>query len=209
MNARRTASIPLSGLGLGIFFAVSCWSSRTNMLRYQQIKTAEEIRELSGRAASRVLSVETAATDPVPRYFNGTPVIQILYYPEYGDPGDPAISLPDHCMLLDPMTGKVIRFWHCTPSEIGIQSVVPPVTGAGLRPGMTPREYSLKRERLRAISKPVWQAFFEGGIPNDSDARNIVREYHQLFLETTTTEVASFTVAAAPEFFQWLDTATR
>ena len=163
----------------------------------------------AGKAASAVIPDEAGQTFPVPKWLNGKPVIQILFYPTFGSVKGRVVALPDHCMLLDAVSGKVLRFWACTHSEIGLSDGVSPVHGAGIRAGMSIDEHTVMRDRLMDISKPVWEAFFQRELTSDSSIRALVREYRLLFLQTTNGEVAEFTVAAAPEFFQWLDTTTE
>ena len=74
---------------------------------------------------------------------------------------------------------------------------------------MSLEEHSAKRAQLAAISKPVWEAFFQGGVPIAPETRALVREYRQLFLQTTNEEVAGYTTAAAAEFFHWLDASAQ
>ena len=175
----------------------------------KEIKTAQEIRTVAGRAASSVLPDEAAETIPVPKRLDGKSFIQILYYRQVGSPGERKSQPPDHCMLIDPESGKVVRFWRCTPSEIGLDKAPPTIAGAGIQSGMTTEEYVANEERLLAISQPVWKAFFRGSVPDASDTRALVQEYRQLFQQTATAEEAAFTRAAAVEFFQWLDTVAK
>lgn len=180
----------------------------TNMPKFNAIKSAQEIRIAAGKAAAATLPDEAAETLPVPRCIDGEYVIQILYYRERGNPGNRRVEPPDHCMRLDPWSGQVLRFWGCTPSEIGIEQGMLGIPGAGFPIGMTAQEFIAKEERLVTISTSVWRAFFDGRVPTDATTLDLVREYRRLFLETNKAEVANYTVAAAPDFFQWLEAAS-
>ena len=166
-------------------------------------KSAHELQKIAGETASRVLPVETANTLPVPQRDDGNLVILILYYRESGRPNHRVVKLPDHAMQLDPVTGKVLRFWACRPEQVGIETPLRPVEGAGIRPGMDWEEFFHKRERFLAISPEVWEAY-RSSAAKSSAAATVAREYWQLFLEITKAEVAPFYVAAAPDFFRWL-----
>lgn len=191
---------------LGSLMMVACYETNQTMTNPKQLKTATEILTIAGKTASSILPDEAAETLPVPRRVNERFVIQILYYREFGSPGERRVEAPDHCMWLEPESGKVIRFWACALDELGIPNRPDAVPGAGIRPGMTAEEYTRNHERIAAISQSVWAAFIHGGIPDDPDTRRLAREYRRLVLETTKAEVAAYLVAAAPDFFRWLDT---
>lgn len=169
------------------------------------IMTAADIKDIAGQTASSVLPDEAAETVPVPVRIGNGFAIQILFYREFGAPGTRRVQPPDHCMWVHPESGKVLRFWACKPAEIGLENGVPVIPGAGTPQGMTAESYATKEERLLAISSSVWSAFLEGKTPIDPDRSQLAREYRRLFLETTKAEVAGFTVAAASDFFHWLD----
>jgi hypothetical protein len=200
---------PSSSLSFGLCLVVALLGAshaeKSQMTNAKQLKTAEEIRLSAGKVASAVLPDEIAETLPVPKRTSGQLAVQILYYRESGRPGNRRVQAPEHCMLLDAESGKLIRFWACTAEELGIDRQSPVVAGAGVRPGMTAEEYSAREDRLLAISQPIWSAFFTGQTSEDSATRALAREYRQLFLESTKAEVAHFVVGAAGEFFKWLE----
>ena len=206
---QQLANIKIPMLCMGVALMASCSSERSNIPKMNEINSAQEIKTQAGKAASTVVPDEAAETIPVPKRLGEKFVIQILYYRQVGSPGKRKELPPEYCMLLDPESGKVIRFWRCTLAEIGLDEGTPTVAGAGIKSGMTTEEFTMKEERLLAISQPVWIAFFHGGVPNAADTRALVREYRQLFLQTTNEGEAGFTVAAAAEFFQWLDTVAK
>jgi hypothetical protein len=179
------------------------------MAAADQFKSAQELRKEAGAVASGVLPDEVADTLPVPHRDGSGLIILILYYRESGPPNRRVVRPPDHAMHLDPVSGKVIRFWACRPEDLGIEKTVKPVEGAGIRPGMTSQEFFEKRERFLDISPQVWHAFASGSSQFDASTETLLREYYRLFLEITKAEVAPFYAAAAPDFFGWLQRATR
>jgi hypothetical protein len=174
-----------------------------------RLKSAQELREIAGSIAAVSLPDEIADTLPVPRRVSGKRAVQILYYRESGPPERRRLTPPEQCLLLDAHSGQLLRFWACRPEELGILPTTPAVPGAGIRDGMTVDEYVEKEERLLAISRPLWQAFFEGAADEDAATRARALEYQQLFLETNDAEVAKFLVASAPDFFRWLAGGSR
>ena len=197
------------GWSLVLLVLFACGAQRPTMPNSKEIKTAQEIRELAGRVTAVSLPDEIAETLPVPKRVSGTNAIQILYYREVGVPDKRRVTPPEHCLLLDAESGALLRFWACRPEELGITPRAAAVPGAGVSDQMSIDEYIDKEDRLLDISRPVWQAFFAGGVPDDPATRELAREYRQLFLETTKAEVAPFVVAAAADFFQWLDIAAQ
>jgi hypothetical protein len=169
-----------------------------------RFKSAHELRNIAGAAARRVLPIEIADTLPVPHRTGDRLVILILFYRESGPPNRRVVELPNHAMHLDPITGKVLRFWACRPEDVGIETPLKPVEGATIPPGMTGGEFFQKRERFLSVSPQVWEAFDSGATKLDSATTAVIREYWRLFLEITKSEVAPFYVAAASDFFGWL-----
>ncbi len=164
--------------------------------------SAQEIQKLAGAVSSRALPDEIAETLPVVQKTRGGPVVLVLYYSETGRPNHRTVHLPDHAMQLDPYSGKVLRFWSCNPEDLGIESPLKPVAGAGIPNGMTSGDFFLKRQRFLEISPTVWEAFVSG--TTDAQTAAVVQEYWHLFLEITKSEVAPFYVSASPEFFKWV-----
>ncbi|OQW91960.1 MAG: hypothetical protein BWK78_03095 [Thiotrichaceae bacterium IS1] len=169
-----------------------------------QFKSAHELREIEGATASAVLPDETAETVPIPQKTNQGMVILVMYYNWVGQPNRYTVLPPHYAMQMEPVTGKVLRFWSCRPLELGIRIPTTPVKGAGISPNMTSDEFFEKRQRFLDISAEVWQAYASGKTKFDSIIRTIVQEYENLFLQITKEEVAPFYVAASPDFFKWL-----
>ncbi len=175
-----------------------------------QFMSAPELRDVAGSVARRVLPVEAAETLPVPRRDpkEGL-VIVILYYRESGSPGKRVVKLPDHAMYLNPVTGKVLRFWAIEPEELGIETPLRPVPGAGVPADMPKMDFVEKRQRFLDISPAVWEAFASQASDYPPNVLAMIRDYRSLFLQTTKAEVAPFYVQAAPDFFRWLDQVGR
>jgi hypothetical protein len=169
-----------------------------------KFKSAEELRVIAGKASGRAIPDELGDTYPIPHRTGNGLVILIMYYMEMGPPTKRVVHPPSHAMHLDPVSGKVLRFWACKPEELGIEPPLDPVAGAGIRPGMQWEELVQKRDRFLAISPQVWEAFAAGNTNPDPATKLIVQEYWKLFLELHKAEVAPFYLAAAPDFFGWL-----
>lgn len=188
----------------------SCYYQQsTDMKKNQNFKTVKEIKSISGNVSSKILEDEYAETIPVPRYSNGELVIQILYYPAFGPPNDRRYLPPTHCMFLDPVTGKVLKFWACSLKEIDMEGEIQEVPGTGISHKIPFQEYLPKEKRFFAIGHLVWEAFSHGDVPKDSDIQKMVKEYRQLFIETSTVSEAKYTLAGAPDFFKWLDEVSK
>ena len=185
--------------------APACNTENPKMTNTTQVKSAEEIQLLAARRASTLLPIEVAKTIPVPVRHNRGFAIQVLYYRQVKRSGQKQVSLPHHCMLLDPESGSIIRFWACTSAELGLADELPEINGAGIQADMPFDEFMEKRERFVEISADVWKAYFRDEDVVDEPTKLLVCEYRQLFLVTTDAKVAAFMVAAADDFFGWLD----
>jgi hypothetical protein len=179
------------------------------MAAVDQFKSAQDLRREAGAVSAGVLPDEAAETLPVLHREGGRLTILILYYRESGPPNRRVVRPPDHVMYLDPVSGKVIRFSACRPEDLGIERSMKPVAGAGIRPGMTSQEFYQKRERFLDISPQVWHAFASGSSQFEASTQGVLGEYYHLFLEITKAEVAPYYVAAAPDFFGWIQRVTR
>jgi hypothetical protein len=168
-------------------------------------KSAHELRRIVGSVAGAVLPDEIAQTLPIPKKSKSALVIQVLFYREGGPPGNRKVSLPHYAMYLDPVTGKVLRFWAIRPQEMGISEPLQAVPGAGIDPpNMTGMEFFHLRERLLDISAEVWEAYASGKTDFDESKGALIREYRSIFLRITKKEVAPFYVMSSPDFFEWL-----
>lgn len=173
-------------------------------------KSAHEVRTIVGSVTAAVLPDETASTLPIPKRTESALVIQVLFYRESGPPGNRKVSLPHYAMYLDPVTGKVLRFWAIHPQDVGITEPLQAVPGAGIDPPtMTGMEFFHLRQRLLDISAGVWGAYASGRTDFDDATRAVIREYEGIFLRITKKEVAPFYVMSSPHFFTWLRTVSR
>jgi len=191
-----------------LFTAIICFaflSGCIDMPDVREIKSVMDLQESAGTAATAVLPDEVAETFPAPVRSDGHVYIQILYYREVGPPGKRVVHAPHYCMRLDPYTAKVVRFWACSPQEIGIgvntQSISPP----GIRDGMTAEEFTEKVERLSTLSPRVWELFFNNATPADPQTLAMLEEYRNLFLATHNKEQSKWVIGASREFFSWLE----
>lgn len=178
------------------------------MSSHNEYVSAEEIRSTAGTAKSAVLPDEDAATLPIPLRHDHDLVILIMYYREKGLPGRRIVTPPHHAMTLDPTNGRIIRFWSCTPEELGIELPVRPLPGSGIDPRMDWKQYAVAQKRFLEISSTVWKLYASTHPPLDAAGLDIVREYRKLFLSITKQEVAPFYVGADRDFFSWLDAAS-
>jgi hypothetical protein len=191
---------------LASFIAGGCSRGGVVMYAANKFVSAHDLRNIAGSIARKVLPVEVAETLPVPRKDpkEGL-VILILYYNEIGPPSRRIVKPPHHAMYLNPATGKVLRFWACDPEELGIETPLKPVLGAGIPAEMPKMEYVEKRQRFLDISPAVWEAFASGATQYPGEVRSMIHDYRSLFLHITKAEVAPFYVEAAPDFFHWLE----
>jgi hypothetical protein len=173
-----------------------------------QFRPAAEIVEIAGRFSSSTLVDEFADTLPVPVLRDGKVRLLILYFLAGGPPGKRVFAQPGHAMLLDPASGRVLRFWPCKPEEVGIGPHPAPVEGAGIDPQMDRDTYIRVSDRLLAISPRVWELFAAGRVPREAGDRALVREYWSRLFSITPAEVAPFYTSAAPDFFRWVKAAT-
>lgn len=165
----------------------------------------EKLREAAGRAASAVLSDETAETLPVvTRTEHGLSAL-IMYFAMSGrPPAPPTVKPPSHAMWLDPRTAKVQRFWACKPEDLGLTDPLPKIPGAGdgIMDGMD--KFMARRARFFELSPAVWSAFDSGATTLDEPAREQVAEYYALFLQIVIAPVAPFYTGGAADFFTWI-----
>lgn len=175
------------------------------MTTTRKIKSVDEIQEACGRAASTILPDEDGDTFPYPVRVNGNDYIQVLFYSLTGELGSETIEVPHYCMWLDPYTAKVVRFWPCTPQEIGIERSAGPISPRGNQGDLSFETLMEKRERLSAISPSVWKLFFANATSSDSETAATLREYRSLFWETSDPQETKFVVRASRDFFEWLD----
>jgi len=181
-------------------------SSRVSkeMPNAHEIKSVDEIQEACGIAASTILPIEDSSTFPTPIRSNGHDYVQILFCSRSGVEEDEVIEEPHYCMWLDPFTAKVMRFWPCTPQEIGIEGKPLLINPPGPLAGIEFEQYMEKRDRLSTLSPIVWKLFFAHTSPSDPQTVAILKEYLKLYLETTNKAVARFEIEASSEFFNWL-----
>lgn len=179
--------------------------SDTDMTKTRRVKSVDEIQEACGRAASTILPDEDGETFPCPVKANGHEYIQVLFYSLTGELGAETIEVPHYCMWLDPYTAEVVRFWPCTPQEIGIERSAEPISPRGNQGDLSFETLIEKRERLSAISPSVWKLFFDNATSFDSETAATLREYRSLFWETSDPEETKFVVGASRDFFEWLD----
>lgn len=186
-----------------IALAIASTLGCSKMNKERVISKTDAIKDAAGRVASRVLPDEVAETFPLPLKSNGRDYFQILYYREAGPPGKRIVHAPHYCMRLDAYTAEVVRFWNCTPDEIGIGHA-PPFDPPGIREGMTAEEFVEKDEQLASLSPHVARLFFDES--TDLDLRSIatVKEYFELLLEINSKDQATFMINASPDFFSWL-----
>jgi hypothetical protein len=173
------------------------------MATQSRFKTARELQEIAGAAASSVLPDEVAETLPVPTKIDGQVRVVILYYNTKAR-GQPVISPPHHAMILDPIAGKVIRFWACTPDDLGVTSPTGPVKGTGLDTKMSADEFWQKRDRFLEISLTVWEAYAAGNTQLDPQTKAVVREYAALLDQVEVKPLLPYEEAVAADFFAWL-----
>jgi hypothetical protein len=169
---------------------------------------AQEIRRIAGRLSSAVLPDEDAITLPVPIRAEAGVVLLIMYYRELGPRSRRVVHLPHYAMHLDGATGKVLRFFACAPEDLGITQPLAHVPGAGVDSAMDGLAFYHSRERLLDLSPELWRAFADAGevAPSTAEA---AKEYLEIFLKITKAEVAPFYLAAAPDFFAWLERAAQ
>jgi hypothetical protein len=111
-------------------------------------------------------------------------------------------------MILDPVTGAVLRFWACQPAELGITSPLKELPGAGIDPNMTGNEFFVLRRRFLDISATVWQAYASGTTKFEPELEPLITEYWHLFLRITKKDVAPFYLMSSPDYIYWLQTVT-
>ncbi len=176
-----------------------------------QLLSVQELLTIAGRTSSRTLPVETATTLPLATMSEGKLRVVILYYKESFLPGrDKKIYPPHHIMILDPLTGAVIRFGECKPKDFGLERKPDePEMGYGLDPKMSGDEFQAKKRRVLEISPAVWEAFASGGAPVDAKTRAIVKEYYDIFKQIAKKPLAPYYHAVAQDFFDWLEKVTK
>jgi hypothetical protein len=165
----------------------------------------DQLREVAGRTASKVLPTETGTTLPVITRSEGALRALVLYYPIEGRPPHGRPSLPSHAMFLDPTAGTVVSFRAIKPEEIGIRPPLTPV--AGVHVDMSDMNAFLaRRKRFFDISPSLWSAFEKGG-KADAKAAGLAKEYWDLFRQVVNESTAPYYTSAAKDFFDWVHAA--
>lgn len=175
-----------------------------------QFATAESIIHSAGSTASHVLPHGVAATYPVPIREAGRLALLIMYYRSVSRADLPRNIRPPHYAMYLDESGKVLRFFACTPDELGIREPKAAVRGVGDDyVGLHGWEDLVRlRERFLAISPSVWKEFSESGsAPPAGTTAPLAREYYSLFARLVQRDEAPFYLQAAREFFAWLSAA--
>lgn len=183
----------------------NCLARRARpMNEHIPFKSAHELRKLQTAASTGIVPREMAYTLPVPKKTESGMVIVVLYYYETGPMNHRTVHMPERAMLMNPVSGEVLRFDAIRPADVGIREPLTPVPGAGITPGMTGDEYFAFRQRFLDISAQVWEAYDSGKTEFNATTKAILREYESLFLCITKKEIAPFYVMTSPQFFKWL-----
>jgi hypothetical protein len=203
---RRAHSCLLVVLNLALFLGgTNCSVAQVTMNPNDPILPAERFREIAGQVAATNLPDEIAETLPVITEVRGGPEVLIIFYRETGKPNRRTVHPPTHFVAMHPASGAIIRFAKASPRELGIRLPVEPVAGVGIDSRMSMDDFIAKDARFLEISAPVWRLFLNRSQgPLDDGSRALVREYWDLFAQTTKAEVAPFYIGAAPDFFSWV-----
>jgi hypothetical protein len=169
-----------------------------------RFKTTRELQEIGGATACRVLPVEVAASLPMPIKADNRMNVVFLYYNDTQVKGQRVISPPHHAMVLDAVTGKLLRFWACTPGELGVRTPAGPPPGPELDPAVTAAEFWQKMARLLEMSPAVWEAYAVGNPRPDARTQALIQEYRAIYDRIALRPLVPYYEAVAADFFRWL-----
>jgi hypothetical protein len=171
-----------------------------------KVKSTEELLQIAGATASKVLETETARSLPLATKSFLNLRIVVLYYRESVIPGEEIVYPPHYIMVLDARSGKIIRFEPCTPRDLGVNKREGvPEQGFGLDPNMSPDEFWGRIDRFLEISPIIWQAFDSGKRKFNPKTTGFIKEYYSIFWKILKKPLLPYYSAVAKDFLKWLE----
>jgi hypothetical protein len=132
-------------------------------------------------------------------------VLALFFYYDCNREGDVDVySPPHHALLLDPATGKVMRFWACRPEELGISAQAVRRKAGDRETMVPPASWYRSEDRLFEVTPPVWQAFATGRTEFDPATAAAIEDYREHFHRICPPPLRAAYEAAAGDFFGWL-----
>ena len=138
--------------------------------------------------------------------------VTLFFYRTSIGGGKYKIFPPHHIMELDPVTGAVIQFRASTPRDFGIsQPPNEPIYAIDFKPKPDPnaKNFFAKAKRFDEISPTVWELYDTGKDNVDPGKRALIQEYRALFNEVAKKPLVPYYTALAPDFFRWLEAASK
>ncbi|MFT3767299.1 MAG: hypothetical protein QM820_17510 [Minicystis sp.] len=170
------------------------------MVKEGDLKRPRELQAISYRA--RRAADNMARTVAVPSVAEGRLLATIFNYAAPAIPGKTDVYPPDYLVVLDPVTGEILRHGKVYPRALGITDAPEGPLPAGY-PRDLGAELWTKRDRIDAISPRVW-SLWAGGAALGPEDRALVAEYAALFEEAIQKPLLPYYHAAAKDFFAWI-----
>ena len=170
-----------------------------------KIWSARELLEIAGATSSQVLPDETARSLPLATRSGSSVTVVILYYKESVIPREEIVYPPHRIMVLDAVSGEILRFERCSPRDLGVNKPAGvPEEGFGLDPEMSADEFWEKVDRFLDLSQIVWEVFALGTTTVDWKTAIVLREYYSLFRQIAKKPLMPYYQAVAKDFLDWL-----
>ncbi len=186
-----------------IYFTIFSWGCQAMEMK---IRPARELLEIARATSSQVLPFQTARSLPLATRSGSTVKVVILYYKESVIPKKEIVYPPHHIMVLDSVSGEIVRFESCSPKDLGVNKPAGvPEEGYGLDPEMSADDFWEKVDRFLDLSRTVWEVFALGTTTVDWKTAIVLREYYSLFRQIAKKPLMPYYQAVAKDFLDWLN----
>lgn len=172
-------------------------------------KSAKELQDIAD-GSSGLPDDSGGMSLPMPSKRNEKLNIVVFFYGTSIAAGEWRIFPAHHVMHLDAQSGEVLDFRSIKPQDLGISHAPgQALYSAKFNPSPDPqaeKHYS-KLDRFFKISPNVWNAYMEGKVRQET--KPLVQEYVALFGEVAKAPLIPYYKALSPDFFRWLEDASR
>lgn len=168
-------------------------------------KTVEEIIAIAEDRRRE----DEASSLPIPKKSGPELVVVLFIFNAGAAKGQWVVSPPREVMELDPRMGAVLNVTKVTPQYFGIDHPTNvSLSEKEIKPGGG-GEYRKKLERFKELSPLIWEFYAAGHIGADPKSKAFVIEYRSLFRDVAKEYFIPYYKALSPDFFRWLEDASR